>query len=88
MRIGYHRRRRMADFAGGLRLARELAERERWPKERLRRHQQERLEAVVRHAVAHSPFYRQWLAGMVDDAPVGLERLPTPDKAEMMERFD
>ena len=87
MRIGYHRR-RLADFAGGLRLARELAERERWPKERLRRHQQERLETVVRHAVAHSPFYRQRLAGMVDEAPVELERLPTLDKSEMMERFD
>ena len=87
MRIWYHRR-RLADFAGGLRLARELAERERWPKERLRRHQQERLETVVRHAVAHSPFYRQRLAGMVDEASVELERLPTLDKAEMMERFD
>jgi phenylacetate-coenzyme A ligase PaaK-like adenylate-forming protein len=87
MRIGYHRR-RLADFAGGLRLARELAARERWPKERLRRHQQECLEAVVRHAVAHSPYYRQRLAGTVDEAPVELERLPTLDKAEMMERFD
>ena len=87
MRIGYHRR-RLADFAGGLRLARELAARERWPKERLRRHQQERLETVVRHAVAHSPYYRQRLAGTVDEAPVELERLPTLDKAEMMERFD
>ena len=37
MRIGYHRR-RLADFAAGFRLAKALAERERWPKERLRRH--------------------------------------------------
>ena len=50
MRIGYHRR-RLADFAGGMRLSRELVGRERWPKERLRQHQQERLDALVRHAV-------------------------------------
>ncbi len=64
MRIGYHRR-RMADFAGGLRLARELAERERWTRGRLLRHQQERLEALVRYAAGHSPFYRERLAGVV-----------------------
>ena len=58
MRIGYHRR-RLADFAAGFRLAaKALTEHERWPKERLRRHQQERLQALIRHAVAHSPFYR------------------------------
>ncbi len=87
MRIGYHRR-RLGDFAGGMRLARELAARERWPCERLRRHQQERIEAVVRHAVGHSPFYQERLAGVVGNGPVELSRLPVLDKAQMMERFD
>lgn len=86
MRVGY--RRRLADVAGGLRLARGLAERERWPRERLRRYQQERLEAVVRHAAESSPFYRERLAGVVGAGPVELERLPELGKAEMMERLD
>ena len=87
MRIGYHRR-RLTDFVAGAWLARELSERERWSRERLRRYQQERLEAVVRHAVAHSPFYRGRLADVIGDGPVRLERLPMLDKAQMMERFD
>lgn len=87
MRIGYHRR-RLADFAGGIRLARELAAGERWPEGRLRRHQQERLDALVRHAARHSPFYRERLAGVIGDGPVELSRLPVLDKARMMEHYD
>jgi hypothetical protein len=55
-------------------LSRELAQHERWPKERLRRHQQERLEALVRHAVEHSPFYRKRLSGALGSVPVELSR--------------
>ena len=87
MRIGYHRR-RLADFAAGFKLARELTERERWPEERLRRHQQERLDALVRHAMRHSPYYRERLSGAIGDGPVELWRLPAMDKATMMERYD
>jgi phenylacetate-coenzyme A ligase PaaK-like adenylate-forming protein len=79
MRLGYHRR-RLAGFAAGMRLARELGEAERWPRERLRRRQQERVEAVVRHAVRYSPFYRERFGGLVEDGPVSLERLPVLDK--------
>jgi phenylacetate-CoA ligase len=86
MSIGY--RRRLADFAGGLRLSREFARREHQPRESLDRYQGERLESVVRHAAAHSPFYRERLAGVVDRDPVELSRLPVLDKSEMMERFD
>lgn len=71
-----------------LRLARGLAERERWPKERLRRYQQGRLEAVVRHAMEHSPFYRERLAGVIGPGPVKLSSLPVMDKATMMEHYD
>jgi phenylacetate-CoA ligase len=87
MRIGYHRR-RLANFAGGLQLVRELAGRERWPRERLRCHQQERLEAVVHHAMRHSPFYRKRLEGLIGDGPVELKRLPVLEKMGMMEHFD
>jgi phenylacetate-CoA ligase len=83
-----YQRKRLRDFAAALRMSRELAERERWPVERLRAYQQERLDAVVRHAVAHSRFYRERFAGVVGDGPVDLARLPILDKAEMMERFD
>jgi len=86
MKIGY--RQRLADFAGGLRLSRELARRERQPREGLHRYQQKRLESVVRHAALHSPFYRERLAGVVGEGPVELSRLPTLKKSEMMEHFD
>jgi phenylacetate-CoA ligase len=87
MRIGYHRR-RLADFLGGMRLSRELIEHERWPKGRLLRHQQERLDALVRHAMRHSPFYRELLSGVVRNGPVELSRLPVLDKTRMMEHYD
>ena len=87
MRIGYHRQ-RLADFAGGMRRSRELARRERWPKERLRLHQQERLDALVRHAVRFSPYYRERLSGVVGNGPVELGKLPMLDKTRMMENYD
>ena len=81
-----YQRKRLADFAAGARLSRELAERERWPRERLARFQQQRLDELVRHAVAHSPFYRERIGR--PSGPVELGRLPTLEKATMMERFD
>jgi phenylacetate-CoA ligase len=87
MRIGYHLR-RLADFSGGMRLSRELIRHERWPHERLREYQQERLNAFVRHAAEHSPFYRELLSGVIGSGPVELECLPVLDKAKMMEHFD
>jgi hypothetical protein len=86
MKIGY--RRRLADFAGGLRLQREFAKHDRQPREELRHYQQQRLESVVRHAAAHSQFYRERLAGVVGEGTVELSRLPMIDKSEMMEHFD
>ena len=87
MRIGYHLR-RLADFAGGMRLSRELISHERWPHGRLREYQQERLNAFVRHATEHSPFYRELLSGVIGSGPVELECLPVLDKTKMMEHFD
>jgi phenylacetate-CoA ligase len=87
MRIRYHRR-RLADFAKGMRLSRELIGREHWPKERLRQHQQERLEKLVRHAIEHSPYYRERLLGVIGSGAVGLSSLPVMDKVGMMEHYD
>src|SRR5215218_2269261 len=87
MRIGYYLR-RLADFSGGMRLSRELIRHERWPHERLREYQQKRLNAFVRHAAEHSPFYRELLSVVIGSGPVELECLPVLDKAKMMEHFD
>lgn len=87
MRIGYHRR-RLADFVRGMRLAREITEHERWPRERLREYQQQRLDALVRHVAEHSPYYRERLSGLLGSGPVELSSLPVMDKATMMENFD
>jgi phenylacetate-CoA ligase len=81
-----YQRARLADFAAGVRLSRELAQRERWPRERLACFQQERLDDLVAHAAQRSAFYRQRIDQPT--GPVDLERLPTLDKATMMDRFD
>ena len=87
MRLGYHRR-RLGDVAAGARSARELAERERWPRERLVAHQQERLRELVAHAKGDSAFWAERLAAIDPAGPVELDRIPVLTKAEMMERFD
>ena len=81
-----YQRKRLADFAAAARLSSELAERERWPRERLARFQQQRLDELVRHAITHSLFYRERIDRPT--GPVELGRLPTLEKATMMEHFD
>ncbi len=85
MTLTYHRK-RLADFAAAARLSRELAERERWPRERLAYFQQQRLDELVGHAVQRSAFYRERISRPT--GPIALGRLPTLEKATMMERFD
>jgi phenylacetate-CoA ligase len=87
--VRYHRR-RLADVAAALRLVRAQAGHEREPRARLAHQQRQRLETVVRHAAAHSPFYRRWFAqtGALGDGPVQLQRLPVLDKSLLMEQFD
>ena len=87
MDVGYQAK-RLVDVGRGLRAARALAEQERWPRERLERHQQDRLDALVRYAAEHSPFYRERLAGLPATGPVELAALPTLDKQTMMDHFD
>ncbi|HEV2895154.1 MAG TPA: AMP-binding protein, partial [Actinomycetota bacterium] len=80
--------RRLAEIAGAMRLARELIGHDRWTEAQLADHQRRRLEQVVRHAAASSPFYRDHLAGLGPADPVELGQLPTVDKATVMDRFD
>ena len=86
----HYQRRRLADVAAALRLARTQTRGEQGPRAQLAHHQQQRLETVVRHAATHSPFYRRRLAetGALGDGPVQLQRLPVLDKSLLMEHFD
>ena len=83
-------RRRVADLAAAQRLARSQLRRAHGPRAELVRHQQKRLEVVVRHAAIHSPFYRRRFAeaGTLGDGPVELTRLPVVDKSLLMQHFD
>ena len=67
-----------------MRESRALVERERWPRERLERFQDERLAELATYAAARSPFWRERLPG----GPVELSGLPVLTKTEVMERFD
>jgi phenylacetate-CoA ligase len=75
---------RLKDFAQGLRESKDLLERERWPRERLERFQQQRLQELARYAAERSPFWRERLPR----GRVTLEDLPPLGKAELMESFD
>jgi phenylacetate-CoA ligase len=82
--MGY-RIKRLQDVARGIRLSKALAERERWPRERLERFQQQRLSDLLRYARERAPFWRERVPGR---GPVRLADLPVLSKPEMMERFD
>ena len=82
-RLVYHRK-RVRDLGAALGAARAVAERERWPRERLVRYQQERLEALVRDLRERSPYW----AARLPRGRVALERLPRMDKVELTESFD
>jgi putative adenylate-forming enzyme len=69
----------------------ELAAHDRWSRAQLLDFQRERLRALVDHATAHSPYYRETLGAAVRGAARGeirLDRLPTLPKAALVEQFD
>ena len=65
-----------------------LESHDKWSVERLRAHQRERLLAIVRHAAARSPYYRERFAGIELSDDLDLAALPRLDKATMLENFD
>ena len=83
MDLSYERK-RILDAVRGLRQARRYAARDHWSPERLRAHQQQQLDALARHAIAHSPFWRERLG----TGPVDLAAVPALDKTTLMENFD
>ena len=62
----------------------ELMERNGWSREKLLAHQASRLQDLLRHAVEHSPYYRDAFGA----GPWRLADLPTLPKATLMENFD
>jgi phenylacetate-CoA ligase len=81
--MGY-RTKRLQDFARGLRESKALLERERWPRERLERFRQERLEALIRHARERSRFWHE----RIPAGPVRLDDIEPTSKSDLMESFD
>jgi phenylacetate-coenzyme A ligase PaaK-like adenylate-forming protein len=61
-----------------------------WSTEQLRAHQSDALTTVLRHAVTHSRFHRQRLAGLDIEsvAPSDLSAVPTMTKGDLMEHWD
>src|ERR1051325_3770334 len=57
------------------------------PPQRIQRRARRRLERLVAHARAHSPFWREKLAGIPDDS-FSIYDLPTCNKTELMANFD
>jgi phenylacetate-coenzyme A ligase PaaK-like adenylate-forming protein len=66
----------------------ELLARAQWTPERLAAHQRERLDGLLRHAVANSPYYRRVLGADAAHGGVPLRELPTLTKSALMEHFD
>ena len=64
----------------------ELMERDRWTRDDLLAYQRERVRALITHAVAQSPYYRETLGADAAERP--LAELPTLPKATLMAEFD
>lgn len=79
---------RFGEVMRGMRAARESAERETWPRDRMLEHQAACVDDLVRHAVTRSPFYRERFAGLVGAGRVDLEKLPPLDKGTLMASLD
>jgi phenylacetate-coenzyme A ligase PaaK-like adenylate-forming protein len=62
--------------------------RDRWSRDQLLAFQGERLRALIAHAVAASPYYRDLLGPDAAAGDVPLEELPTLPKATLMDDFD
>jgi phenylacetate-coenzyme A ligase PaaK-like adenylate-forming protein len=67
-------------------VAGELLAHDRWTREEVLAHQGGRLESLLRHAVAHSPYYRETLGPEPWARP--LSELPILPKSTLMEHWD
>jgi phenylacetate-coenzyme A ligase PaaK-like adenylate-forming protein len=69
-------------------LAGEQLARDRWSRDRLLAFQAERLRALIAHAVAASPYYRDLLGPDAASGEVPLSELPTLPNPTLMDSFD
>ena len=67
-------------------LTAELLSHDKWSRDQLLEHQQQRLRSVIEFAVANSPFYKETLGP--DAARVPLDELPTLSKPTLMAEWD
>ncbi len=79
---------RISDLTVALRRSRELVKRDHWSSAQLYAYQRSQLTELVRHATAHSAFYRDRYGGLDTDGEIDLQRLPPVDKAALMDHFD
>ena len=79
---------RLRDLAGAVRIFAGMKSRERWPAERRHARRQQLLNAIVRHAAANSCFYGDLYSGNDLSGDIDLAKLPTIDRAQMMDNFD
>ena len=68
--------------------AAEMAARAQWPAERRQADRSARLRALLAHAVAKSPYYREALGTDIVRGDVALAALPTLSKQTLMREFD
>ncbi|HTG00728.1 MAG TPA: AMP-binding protein [Nitrospirota bacterium] len=59
-----------------------------WSPQELVKYQHERLSSLIRHAISHSPFYRELYKNVNVENSIKLEDLPVINKVMMMENFD
>lgn len=78
---------RLTDLGPTLVQHRELERHDAWNYGQIQDLQRERLNRLLRHAVASSPFYRDLYGGTVPKDGVRLEELPVVTKAMVMENF-
>jgi phenylacetate-coenzyme A ligase PaaK-like adenylate-forming protein len=64
----------------------ELLERDGWSRDQLLAYQDQRVRALITHAIARSPYYREVLGADAGDKP--LAELPTLSKTTLMAEFD
>jgi phenylacetate-coenzyme A ligase PaaK-like adenylate-forming protein len=69
-------------------LSGQLIARTRWTTDQLAAHQRDRLNTLLRHAIAKSPYYRRVLGEDAVRGEVHLRELPTLTKSALMEHFD
>lgn len=75
----------IAQFFRVTRLKSQLEGRNQWSRPKLIEYQARQLEALRRHAYAHSPFYRHFHEGLIERP---LEELPVLTKTMVMEHFE